>query len=528
MLLFILLSADFLSLRYFSTAFLPTLMVRQPATPWPTTPGSVFFGDVASAATLSRATKDGRIRRLASGVYSADLRSDPAELVARNRWAVVARFVPDAVIADRSAAEGGLPVAGVLTVVSNERIEDVHLPGLIVAPRPGPGPLDDDSVWPEGLHRTSDARTLVDNLAVSRGRAGRPARTLSLDELEDWVVRTAQRRPERWLEALRPRALELCERLGHPERRDAVAKIIGAVAGTRDARAGAGRLLTARAARLEYDPDRIARFDQLASNLANIPATQEVPNQLPALVDETSTSLPFFEAYFSNFIEGTEFSIDEAEAIVESGRIPRERPEDAHDVLGTFEAVHDPMLRAATPATVEELFELLERRHRLVMGGRPEKRPGQFKAKPNQAGSYIFVVPKLVEGTLVEGYKRLADLPRGFARAAFELFLISEVHPYDDGNGRVARAAMCAELTAVDQARIVIPIVFRNEYQTALRSLSREGRADLFVRTLGYAWRWTAAMPWQDRAAVDGYLQATHALVDSTDAEREGVRLELP
>lgn len=503
-------------------------MARQPATPWPTTPGSVFFGDVASAATLSRATKDGRIRRLAAGLYSADLRSDPAELIARNRWAVVARFVPDAVIADRSAAEGGMPAAGVLTVVSSERTEDVKLPGLIVAPRRGTGPLGDDNDWPEGLHLSSDARTLVENLAVSRGRAGRPARTLSRDELEDWVVRTAQRRPEGWLETLRPRALELCEQLGVPERRDAVADIIGAVAGTREARSGAGRLLAARAAGLEYDPDRISRFDELASYLADTPSTLDVPRQLPALAGETSTSLPFFEAYFSNFIEGTEFSIDEAEAIIASGEIPQERPEDAHDVLGTFEAVHDPVLRAATPATLEELFELLDRRHRLVMGGRPDKRPGQFKDKPNQAGSYLFVAPTLVEGTLVEGYKRLADLPPGFARAAFELFLISEVHPYDDGNGRVARAAMCAELSAVDQARIVIPIVFRNEYQTALRNLSREGRTDLYIRTLAYAWRWTAAMPWQDRAAVDGQLVATNALTDSTDAEREGVRLELP
>lgn len=503
-------------------------MARQPATPWPTTPGSVFFGDVASGATLSRATKDGRIRRLAPGLYSADLHSDPAELIARNRWSVVARFVPDAVIADRSAAEGGMPVGGVLTVVSNERTEDVNLPGLVVSPRPGPGPLDDDNSWPGGLHLTSDARTLVDNLAVSRGRAGRPARTLSLDELEDWVVRTAQRRPEGWLESLRPRALELCEELGAPKRSDAVADTIGAVAGTRAVHAGAGRLLAARAVGLEYDPDRIARFDELADFLSRIPAELDVPHDLPALDDETSTSLPFFEAYFSNFIEGTEFSIDEAEVIIESGAIPQDRPQDAHDVLGTFEAVSDPGLRAATPETVEELFELLDRRHRLVMMGRPDKRPGQFKETPNQAGSYIFVAPALVEGTLVEGYKRLADLPPGFARAAFELFLISEVHPYDDGNGRLARAAMGAELTAVHQARLVIPIVFRNEYQTALRHLSRDGRSDLYARTLAYAWRWTAAMPWRDRAAVDGQLVATNALTDSTDAERTGVRLELP
>jgi hypothetical protein len=503
-------------------------MARQPTTPWPTTPGSVFFGDAASDATLSRATKDDRIRRLARGLYSADLRTEPAELVARNRWKIVARLVPDALVADRSAAEGGRPVGGVLTVVSNERKEDLTLPGLVIAPRTGPGPLDDDLGWAEGLRLSSDARTLVDNLAVSRGRGGRPARTLSRAEVEGWVVRTAQRRPDGWLESLRARALEVCEELGIPGRADAVADIIGAAAGTRKARAGAGRLLAAKAAGQEYDPDRVARFDELAAYLRAIPSEADVPTELPALADERETSLPFFEAYFSNFIEGTEFTVEEAEAIVESGEIPDERPEDAHDVLGTLEAVHDPDLRRATPGTVEELFELLGRRHRLVMGGRPDKRPGQFKERSNQAGSYIFVAPALVEGTLVEGFRRIADLPPGFARAAYELFLISEVHPYDDGNGRVARAAMCAQLTDAGLARIVIPIVFRNEYQTALRSLSREGRCDLYARTLAHAWRWTAAMPWRDRAAVDGYLVATNALVDSTDAERTGVRLGLP
>jgi hypothetical protein len=35
-------------------------------------------------------------------------------------------------------------------------------------------------------------------------------------------------------------------------------------------------------------------------------------------------------------------------------------------------------------------------------------------------------------------------------------------------------------------------------------------------------------MPWSDRAAFDGQLFGTNALIDSTDAEREGLRLELP
>lgn len=502
-------------------------MARRPTTPWPTAPGSVFFGDAASAATLSRAVKDGRVRRIARGVFSADLRADAGELVARNRWEVVARLVPDALIADRSAAERGMPSGSLLTVVSNLRKEPLELPGLVVVPRRGPGPLPDDLPWAAGLRVTSDARTLVDNLAISRGR-GRAARTLSRAETEDWLVRLSHRRPEDWFPRLRERAVEICSELGVEDRRQLAEDTIGAAAGTREVRAGAGRLLAARAAGVEYDPDRVNRFDELALFLAAIPADLDIPFALPGLPDDAETSLPFFEAYFSNFIEGIEFSVAEAEAIVVSRAIPAERPEDAHDILGTFEAVADPTLRAAVPATIEEFLDLIERRHRLIMSGRPDKRPGLFKEKPNQAGSCVFVAPALVAGTLVEGFKRLADLPPGFPRAAYTLFLVSEVHPYDDGNGRVARAAACAELSSAAQARIVVPIVFRNEYLTGMRALSREGSHDLYARTLAQAWRWTAGMPWPDRAAVDGYLAATNALVDSTDAERSGVRLQLP
>lgn len=40
------------------------------------------------------------------------------------------------------------------------------------------------------------------------------------------------------------------------------------------------------------------------------------------------------------------------------------------------------------------------------------------------------MAPGLVEGTLVEGFKRLADLPRGLARTLFELFLRASVDGY--------------------------------------------------------------------------------------------------
>ncbi|MGI8411189.1 MAG: Fic family protein [Solirubrobacteraceae bacterium] len=58
------------------------------------------------------------------------------------------------------------------------------------------------------------------------------------------------------------------------------------------------------------------------------------------------------------------------------------------------------------------------------------------------AGSTTFVHPDLVLGTLREGYRYVDSLPDGLARAVFLKFLIAEVHPFTDGNGRIARIFM--------------------------------------------------------------------------------------
>ena len=51
------------------------------------------------------------------------------------------------------------------------------------------------------------------------------------------------------------------------------------------------------------------------------------------------------------------------------------------------------------------------------------------------------------------------------------MFLVTEVHPFADGNGRVARIMMNAELAAAQQTRVLIPIVYRSNYLSSLRAL---------------------------------------------------------
>ena len=504
-------------------------MARTASTPWSTGVRTVFFDDVASRDTLSRAVASGRIRRLAPRLYTADLLSDPAEVVVENRWRILGRVLPGAVVADRSAAENGRVSTGLLFVVAEGKRKSVRLPGMEIQVRPG-GPLAEpfeDLPWPDGLRMSSPARTLVDNLVLSRGRSGRVSRTLSLAELEDWLTRKAiVWGPERMVR-LRCEAIALAEAIGATERVERIGRLFDQVAGRKPLRPAAGRLLHAFVAGRAWDDRRVEMFNRLARGLTDH-QDPDVPDWLPP--GPEADGLPFFESYFSNYIEGTVFTVAEARRIIDTQQPPASRPADGHDILGTYRCVADTVGRKATSEDGEELLGHLRERHRMILAGRPEMGPGRWKHEPNQVGTYLFVDPELVEGTLRRGFELVPSVPAGFRRALFMMMVVAEVHPFTDGNGRAARVMMNAELSATDAARIVIPSVYRDEHISGLRRTSVSAGADVsaLVRVMSFAWRWTAAMPWEDHAATEGQMEATNALRDPDHAPMDGFRLELP
>jgi Fic family protein len=61
---------------------------------------------------------------------------------------------------------------------------------------------------------------------------------------------------------------------------------------------------------------------------------------------------------------------------------------------------------------------------------------------------------------------------------------VSEVHPFNDGNGRIARIMMNSELVKNSEQRILIPNVYRDNYLGALRKLTREYNPDAYIRMM--------------------------------------------
>ena len=354
----------------------------------------------------------------------------------------------------------------------------------------------------------------------SRARSG-TRRTLSRPELEAQLERLLANQGEGELNRLRDEATQIAGELDRDRELAELSSLTGALLGTRETRL-ASALGRATQAGESWDEARLALFDVLFAALH-----EHVPLDRPA-AERISPTFSFFEAYFSNFIEGTEFTVEEAHDIVFRAVVPVDRPKDAHDVLGTFDLVSDPALRARTPSSAEDLKSLLSKFHERIMAGRPEERPGHFKTRKTRAGNTEFVAPSRVLGTLRRGYERYGALESGFARAVFAMFLVAEVHPFSDGNGRVARALANAELSAAGQQRLTIPIVYRDDYLQALRAMSRLSAPGALIKALARAQAWAGGVDWSSMASAETDLKRTNALLTPEEADERGVILRTP
>ena len=331
------------------------------------------------------------------------------------------------------------------------------------------------------------------------------------NDVENLLVAVLNSSGEKALNEIRDQAAALTPALGAEKSLNQLRSIIGALLGTHskgELRTMAGHAV---AQGMPVDAARLALFEVLAAHLRREP----LPRIESGVTGVARQNFAFIESYFSNYVEGTKFDIEQARDIVMLNRVAPNRPKDSHDVLGVFRLAITSPYRDSPPVPGAEFLEGLEGWHAEMLKMRPEANPGKLKLDVNYAGTTKFVDPAHVRGTLAEGSKLARSVPEGLARAIYYAFLISEIHPFDDGNGRLSRLVMNAELTRAGVSRIIVPTLYHPQYVDCARALTRGQTPDGLVHSLAKMAQWTSQFDYSDLDALITALRKSNALEES-------------
>lgn len=311
---------------------------------------------------MARQHRAGKAVRLAAGVYVIGATLPPEDLARRHLYKIIAHFWPGAVICDRSAFDGASSDSVFVCHPKPPRAANLALPGVTVFCRPGPGPLPGDMPMPEELHLSGVARGLLENADVGgRPPKNRPSRAAGLAAVGDQIdTLAADRNPNRLSSVL----AQFDAIRGHfsPSVAEQVRRLLAAAQGTYQGERIDSERLAARVSGNPFDAARVGLFTAAADRLSG--TSPIIRSDLRS--DAEREWLPFFESYFSNDIEGTRFSVEEAYAIAIEGQVPHARPEDARDVEATYRIVKDVVLMSEVPRDVDDFMRLLQGRHRIL------------------------------------------------------------------------------------------------------------------------------------------------------------------
>ena len=468
--------------------------------------------DPAMVALLSRLKREGRLIRLAPRIYTTNLTDSAENVVRRNLWTIIGRLWPGARLSHRTALEYAPRDGHVFLGWKYTR--KVRLPGVTIHFIATPETQPSDYPFLDGLRVSSNARAILENLEPDKTQGG-ARKCVGAEAVEARLEAEFASGGEPALNRLRDDARAVAAATGHAAEFARLDKMVGALLATRPADVLKSGVALARAAGEPFDAARVDLFGTLLEKLGH-ESSPDIPD--PNASEAAFATFAFFESYFSNYIEGTEFELEDARRIVETGVAVPTRDADSHDILGTYAVVSNRREMSRLASTPDEFLDILRERHRIVLAGRPTSFPGRFKTRDNRAGDTHFVSYDRVRGTLKRGFEMSRAISSPFSRAVFVLFVVSEVHPFTDGNGRISRVMMNAELTAAGQCKILVPTVFRPDYIGALRRLSRKRDPAPLVSAMTRLREFCRLLSGDDFEAMRRRLESANAFRDDDEA----------
>ena len=470
--------------------------------------------DTGVSHAISRFVKQGKLRKIAPRLYTTNFIDSDENIVRRNILSILMWRFPGTVISHRSAREMRITQDGYFFLTGTHNRKVTELPGVVVVIVKGPGYDKGDTVFGK-MFIAGEYRWMLENMQETR-KSGGESKTLPIDVIEKKLGNILIASGEYGLNNYRDALRETAERLGMSKEFQKINIIVSALLATHNSKSLKSTYAKALSVGPRFDEKRKTLFEKLYDTLQE---HHFVSRQVHIQSEEEYRKIAFFESYFSNYIEGTEFDIGEASQIVETGIPLANRNEDSHDILGTFRLVSNRSEMMRYPKSPQELIDILRRRHAILLSGRSDLTPGEFKQVNNRAGNTEFVDARLVEGTLEMGFDYYSALSSPLAKAIFMMFLVSETHPFNDGNGRTARVMMNAELFRTGEAKIIVPTVYREDYLLSLRKMSRQSDPSPYIKVMETLHRFSHTLYGHTPDDLLDYLKACNAFEDSEKAK---------
>ena len=230
---------------------------------------------------------------------------------------------------------------------------------------------------------------------------------------------------------------------------------------------------------------------------AELDALRPLPPDVVGLIEQ---KLRIESNYHSNAIEGNNLTLGETKSLILHGLTADGKPMRDHlDIEGHDEAVkaiedaverneslNEVFIRNLHKVLLKETYEI----DAITPDGQPTKRLitiGNYKTHPNNVRTstgeiYYFTPPDGVKpamSDLIDWYRKTENAgEHPIVVAATIHYRFVRIHPFDDGNGRMARLLMNMILIKHGYTVAIIPIQERNRYIESLergRQIRRPG-----------------------------------------------------
>lgn len=198
----------------------------------------------------------------------------------------------------------------------------------------------------------------------------------------------------------------------------------------------------------------------------------------PAFAEQLRRYYAVHFTYHTNAIEGSSLSLLETKIIVEEGLTVGGKPLKEHlEAIGHRDALSKfvDVIQAKGPITESLVLEL----HRLILYRIDESIAGRYRDVPIivTGADYRFPPPADVP-RLMADFWAWFEADETQSRHAVELAARAHlkfvmIHPFVDGNGRVARLLMNLILARAGYVVAIVPMVLRGEYMAALNQANR-------------------------------------------------------